>query len=511
MAIKQVVTQTQVAVYVQPDGPFTPMVVFEEGMVGISDITLPGPGARTVNYRADVHGRPVALNATRAAPAQPAFSIENYLGKVRDYFEKARHNGTCYVIQVRIHGCESLDHPAGWEKVYHFGDVLTGDATLSAPASREFADGNVGYSTPQQPIYDFMLVRQGLARLTTTEAENINGVDFVSLNRGCKNCPDSYPGPDQIGYFTADAGAAAIANILYTKDGGSTIAVVSAFPGIASEDVNFPQIKSLNLTQWRLITGRTTTDGANAAEIYHASPTKGIEETTVWSPVDVGANTGDVITAMKWLTFARLYIAYGAGVIALSEDQGETNADKFTGSNIINDFAMNPRNGNVYAVGAAGTILVEKGFSGSFEALVGPTGSPAISSISIANDNTLWIGSTTKVFRSTTPLPTSANHWIEEKDFGATNLVLKVAVKGGERALGGDSQVLHILVSQAAAAGLVYITLDGASFTEPLTSLSNSGYTTAYFSPVDDNVGYIVGLTDSATGLIHKMSPESGV
>ena len=514
MTIKEVVTQTQVAIYVQPDGPFSPMVVYEEGQTGIGDITRPGPGARTLNFRADVFGNPVALNATRAAPGQPAFNVESYLGAVRDLMEKNMEQGDCYAIQVRVHECESVDHPAGWKKVYHFGDTITGDQTVSAPNAIPFSDGNVQTTNPQQPIYEFMIVRQSVSALTTSEINAITGVDFINKLKGCKGCPEAYAGPDQIGYFTCEAVGAGTANVLYTKDGGGTIATTSADPAAADEHIAFPQVFSLNPTQWRLIVGRTVTDAGNAAEYYYASPTKGIEETTVWTAVEAGSTNGDVITAIKRILFSRIYIGFGAGKVALSTDQGESNSLIFTesGGNPINAFAVNPRNGNVYAVGDGGAIAVEKGFSGTFEELVGPTGVPDLRTISIANDSTLWVGGDTVLYRSTTPFPTSVNHWVSEKDFGTNNNVLSVDVKGGSRALGGDPQILHVMTSQAATLGQIHITLDGASFVEGLTVLTNTGYNAVYWSPVDLNKAFIVGNASATPlGTIHKLSPEAGV
>lgn len=513
MTIKEVVTQTMVAVYLQPDGAFTPMQVFEEGSVGIGDITRPGPGARTVNYRADAFGRPVALNATRAAPGQPTFSIDNYLGKIRDVMEKRVENGECYAIQVRIHDCESLDHPGGWKKVYHFGDALTGDATISAPNAIPFADENVTVSTPQQPIYDFMIVRQSVTALTTTETENANGIDFVPDQRGCKNCDDAYPGPDKVGYIACDADSGATANVLYTNDGGATWTAVGTDPGGTDEHLDFPIVFGLNQTQWRVIVGRQSTDAGNAAEYWYGSPTKGVEGTITWTAVELGATNGDIVNKIFKASFSRIYFAYGGDDIAVSTDQGESNSDVYTGSGeTLHDFAMNPRNGNVYVVGSSSTILVEKGFSGAFEALTGPTGSLTLRAVAVGNDGTLWVGGDTGLWRSTTPLPTSTSHWVQMKDFGTNNNVLAIDCKGGARALGGDPQILHVMTSQAATLGQMHITLDGGAYVEAITVLSNTGYNAVYFSKSDPNKAFIAGQA-SATPLatIHKLSPSSGV
>jgi hypothetical protein len=410
-------------------------------------------------------------------------------------------------LQIRWHSCVSLDNPAGWTKVIHLGDAESGDITLTAPVSREFADVRTGKSHPTNALYWVMLIRQALSRLTTSEAEDLTSIGFLDDLES--NCGNGYPGPDKVGYITAAAGSGAVANILYTTNGGGTWAVTSAFPFAADEDVDLVTMFFINKNQYRLIVGRTTTDGAAAAEIAYADVTLGAEGTTVWTTVDVGSTNGDVVQAIHFNSFARIYAAV-SGDIFLSTDQGESWTSLYTGSAAISQIVTAP-NGNVYAVGASGTILIEKGETGTFSALTASS-SDTISSIAIGNDGTLWVGDGTTLKYSRNSQPTATGSWTTAKDFGTNHSVVSISLKGGEKAMGGDSQLVQVVVNDGTAEeGDVWLSLDGGSFFEETTNLTNSGYTHAYFSKRDQNLAYIVGPTDTSTGLIHQLAPEQGV
>jgi hypothetical protein len=410
-------------------------------------------------------------------------------------------------LQIRWHSCVSLDNPAGWVKVLHLGDAETGDITLSAPVNREFADARTGKSTPLNAVYWVMLVRQALSALTTTETEDLTSIVFLDDLES--NCGNGYLGPDKIGYITAAAASGEVANILYTTNGGGNLAVTSAFPFAADEDVDFATMFFLNKNQYRLIVGRTTTDVSNPAEIAYSDITLGAEGTTVWTTVDVGSTNGDVVEAIHFHSFGRIYAAV-SGSIYLSTDQGLTWSSIYTGTAAISEIKTAP-NGNVYAVGASGTILIEKGESGTFSALTA-SASATISSIAIGNDGTLWVGDGTALKYSRNSQPTTAGSWNTAKDFGANHAVIGISLKGGDKALGGDSQLVQVVVNDGTAnEGDVWLSIDGGGFFEETTNLANSGYNHVYFSQRDQSLAYIVGPAHSSLGLVHMLSPEQGV
>lgn len=507
---QQISKQSQTAMWLQTLGPFNPAAPFQRGQAGVGDITLPGPGDRTVFFGTNAFGLPVPLGFERSAPGQPSTTLENYATLFRDEVQKMRDLGQTRFVQIRMTNCGDMDHPALYSWVIHLGRGQTGDATLSAPVAREFGDARIEQAHPFVPLYHITWYAQSLTRQTTAEVGAANGVVFLS--DPSEDCGNGYVGPDKIGYIACDADTGVTAKIQSTSDGGGTWAATSADPfATVNEHIDFPVLRLLTKTQFRLIVGRITTDAGNAAEIAYADVTFGAEATTVWTQVDVGAVTGEVITAIAWPEFGRLYVATDGADVYLSTDQGVSFAAIATdvGGN-INDIYRAP-NGNTYFVGTANVILIEKGNSGTLEVLVGPTGSDSSAAVAVANDGVLWLGNGTSIFRSLASLPTLAGNWTSSKDFGTNHLVRKISLKGADRALGGDSQVMHVVANDTSAPeGDAWVTLDGGGFWEEITNLTNVGYNGAYFSPLDDNLGWIVGEIQT-TATIHKLSPKGGV
>ena len=505
---KQIAKQSEAVIYVQPDGAFTPAVPFERGQAGTGDITLPFRGDKTVIFGTDAFGNPVPIGSENSAPsASPNLTIENFIGFGRDFFERMSETGANNAVQVRFHDCVSLDNPSGWTRVVHLGKATAGDKTITAPVNSTFSDTQVAKSTTINAVYFVELIKPSLARQTTSETQSLTGVAF--LNDRAENCGNGYPGPDKIGYITTEAAAAATANVLYTVDAGSTWSATSAPPFAADEYNDFPVAKFMNKNQYRLIVGRTVTDAAAPAEIAYADITLGAEGSTSWTSVDVGSTNGDVIEYIFWPEFGRLYVAT-AGDIYLSTDQGETFTLLYTGSLAISQMAQS-YNGDVYAVGAGGTLLVEKSASGTFTPLTSPAAVDT-PSIAIGNGGELWIGSNNGIYYSENSEPQNTGAWTLSKSFGTGFDVVSISVKGGERALGGDSQLVYAVVNDSnTPSGGLWVTIDGGGFWEQIANVSNSGYTAAYHSIVDQNIGWIVGGTDASTGLIHKYSPAVGL
>lgn len=507
---QQILKQSEAAIWIQSDGPFNPASPFQRGQAGLGDITLPGPGDRTVFYGTDAFGFPVPFGFERSAPGQPSTSIENYITEFRDEVQKMRSLGQTRFVQLRFTECGDLDHPGLWDMVIHLGQGQTGDATVGASAQREYGDGRVEQAHPFNPLYDIVWYAQSLTSLTTTEAEAANGITFLSDK--AENCGSGYPGPDKIGYIACDGGAAT-ANILSTADGGSTWTVCSTDPFLTiAESADFPVIRMLNKTQFRVVVARIVTDAGNAAEIGYSDFSFGAEATSVWVNVDVGATNGETITALSWPEFGRMYAASSGGDVYLSTDQAVTwTLIGGDGTNDVNVIKRAP-NGNTYFAGDANVLFVEKGNSSILETLVGPTGSDASFAIGISNIGELWLGNGTSLFYSQAALPDQAGLWTSSKSFGANHRVEELSLKGAERALGGESQMLHVVVNDTTGnEGDIWITLDGGGYWQEISNLANAGYNGAYFSPVDDNLGFIVGETVSSLAVIQKLSPGGGV
>lgn len=515
---QKIAKQAMAAYWLQQNGPFTAATPFQLGQAGLGDITLPGPGDRTIFFGTNAMGLPVSLGFERSAPGQPGTSLENYVTLFRDAIQKMREQGQVRNLQLRIHDGTSLDNPNLWKFIVHLEGGQAGDSTISAPVSREFGDARIGQATPYVPYYGLILAELSLSRLTTTEAQAANGVAFLSDPESLKESGNGYPGPDRIGYIACDAVGAGTANILSlvrSATGTWTITSTSADPFAADEHADFPMLRMISKTQFRLVVGRITTDAGNASEIAYADVTIGAETTTSWSTVDVGSNNGDIVTATAWPSFGRMYVANDNNDVFVSTDQGETWTDmSYGGSNAVRAFALAPGGENLYAVGDSNEIYVEKAQSGTWEALTGPTGSDNSNAIAVARD-AIWLGNGTSIFYTENLLPTATGQWTSSKSFGTNHAVRDIFLPTNALTFGSTlvgSQVVHVLVEDSTGTdGDVWITNDGGGAWQEITDLSNSGYNNWYHSPIDPNFAVIVGEVDSATALIHKLDVAGGV
>lgn len=494
---------TQIATWYPTDGLFSPASAYAVRESGFSGVTLPGQsGDATINYGYGVDGKAVVRSIDFGNPGTPAVTIDSFLTDTRDRIMKAHLTGEIAYLQLRGKSCGTqIDNPFGNSVSVHFEATRSGDASIGdKPANRTSAD--ITQTTPFSAIgysvwYDGVLTKQ-----TTTETTDANSAWFADW--GKDTCGSGYAGPNRIGYIACDAGAAAIANILYTTNGGATWAATSADPFIADEHTNFIVGFQKSATQFRIIVGRTVTDGSNPAEIAYADITYGDEGTTVWTPVNVGSVNGEVITSIFVARTQAIFATTDGGEIYRSTSQGESWTEVYSGANAINAMAIDIDE-DIYAAGAANTLLKSSDGGASFSVVTGPTGSDASTAIHISN-NAIWLGNGTSIWYTEAKTPSSANQWTQSKDFGANHSVTTIHAKGRATGInGGSSQLLDVVVNDSTGNdGDVWKTLDGGGTWEEITNLTNSGYGIAFFSDADDNFAVIPGEDDGATAIIHK-------
>ncbi len=497
---------TQHSIWLPPEGNFTAAKPFQVGQVGATGKTIPR-GSRTAVFGRDAFGRSRILSTLNDVPGGlPSITLDRYNGIGIDIVEDIATRQACRYIQERISkGCTGIDNPSAWCKMYHFGRALAGDGSPSDGPNLDGSETNPTLSDPFLSELIAILVDQALSRITTAEVDDLTDIIFLDDPESCQECASGYPGPDVVGYISA-ASASGAANVLVTSDGGDTWGATSADPFGALETGDYLVWNWISKTQFRLGIGRTTADAAAFAEIAFADIDVTAPATTVWTTVDLTSANNEIVDFMLWPQMSgfidRWYAARGAGDIEVSADQGVTWTVVFTGSNQINHMNVDPR-GNVYAVGAANTILKETAQSGTFAALVGPSGGGAFTSISIAKDGTIWAGNGTSIFRNSNDA-FSAGGWTSVKDFGANHAVIGINI------VENDSQLIRIVVEDGVGGdGDVWRSEDGGGFIREVTDLSNSGYNGFYFSRDNINLGWIAGAADGGTGLIHKLF-ESG-
>lgn len=510
-----IISNDRVILWFQPDGPgtsFEPFGVGEKagGMTGKS---VPGPG-RTPVYGRTEFGTPVVIKVNRDAPGDlPSGTVQIYERAQMDVLLKALQKGCPINIQTRIVKCGALNNPNNWDVIDHWAHGEITDYSPGDGPSAEFAGDAIQVEGSISFTHFIRLVNTALSALTTTEADDILSVAGIP-DEDCNNCGNGYPGADQILYFGTGSDATTDSDLLYTRNGGGSIAATSAAPFAGStnfESIDFVALRPISQTQFRIVVATKSSVVGTKAQYAYADVTYGAEGTTVWTTgVLDGTATGDTVEAMDWLIFDRLYIA-SAGDIYVSTNQANSfpSTAIYTGATVINGFAKSPDEAVVWAFGESNLILRESNQSGVFETRVGPSGGGEFHGLAVAGDGTVYAGNGTAIYKSENQA-LNAGGWTELYDFGTNKAVVEIQVIGGQRALGGDSQLLRAIVDDTtgASSGTVWQSVDGGASWFQITELANLGYNAAYFSHVSDNDAIIVGDTDAgSTGAIHKLAP----
>lgn len=495
-----IIGQDRAIIWLQTLGPFTAWEPFgvAEKSYGMSGISVPA-AERSPVYGRDRLGRPVLVKMNQDPPGDlAAATITFYEQGQVDVLLDALNKGCPINVQRRIVTCGPLDVPDVWDSVEHFGG---GQPTGYTPA-----DGpSVGYDGTEMTTeatlnftHYIKLVAVSLSNLTSNSSEDILSIAGMP-DEDCGICGTGYPGADKILYAGTAAPATDTGALLYSANGGGAWAEVSTDPWDSStdgEDIGFVAVRTINKSEIRVIVGNTASIVGQKAKIAWADINLSALGTAVWTSVSVTASaTGDAVEAMAWLDFSQLFVAT-AGDIYLSTDRGESldGAAQYTGSNAFAGFTKSPDGATYWAFGASNTILRQQNQNGVWETRTGPSGGGAFTALAVAGDGTLFAGNGQSIFRNTDQAGGTAN-WTELKDFGSNMVVKSIQVIGGQRALGGDSQLIRVVVDDTTPGnGEVWMSLDGgASWFQPDTDSGNTGFNAGYASEINDNLLLIAG------------------
>lgn len=500
--MSRIISSDRVVVWLQEDGdgtPFQPFAVGEKS-AGMTGKSIPGTTTTPV-YSRDANGRPLLVKQNVDAPGgTPSATLSVYERGQVDFLRKALERGCTINVQSRISDCGSLINPNSWSAIDHWargrvGDYTPGDApTLGFDGTEVSNEASVSFDTVVR------LVQTSLSALSITETEDLLDIAGVG-DETCNACGDGYPGADEILVIGAAAGSGVEADLWVSINGGGTWTAVTDKAFAADEDMSEVEIGVYGNGQVHILVGTDTTDAGVGAKIAYLTALYGaIGAGTFTNVILASSANGDVVTAMKWLAFGQLYIAATGGDVYKSTDQGTSDpgAAIYTtsGGETVNGFAMSPDGSEVWAFAAGNVLARELDNSGTFSERVGPSGGGAFTALAIADDNTIYAGNGTSLYKSTDSAATTGQ-WTELKDFGTNHTVTDI------QTIKGESQLLRITVTDSTGVGTVFYSVDGgASFTS-LTEVTNTGYSASYFSTIDANKALVVGLG----GVVHALLP----
>lgn len=505
------IKQNQVAIWLQ-DAKFQAFEPFAAGekMASLTGISIPVVNVAPT-YTRDRFGAPLLLSLDETAPGElPSATLTIFEESTLNFFEGLLKKKCPIALQRRFVDCGVLDDPFLWDKIM-FMD--RGRLTVYNPGDGPTLEFN-GQTMQAAGTFAFtrviFLAGTSLSSQTTAETEDFLAIGGVADNV-CEDCGDGFPGPDQVLFASAAAGTGVPANVSFTNTGGGNWTIITDKPFGNDEHIGALVVRRQGVNTVRHIVGRTVTDGAAKAEIAYADTSWGDEGNATYVNVDVdGTSNGDFIEALGWTHHERLYIAT-AGDIYLSSDQGESIGASpiYTGATVINGFARNPSNDDVWAFGESNLLLREQNKSGTFSARVGPSGGGTFTALAIADDGTIYAGNGQVLYRSTNKAANTGG-WTQVKDFGANKRIVAIQTVGEQPGLGGSSQVIRVVVDDTSPDdGQVFLSADGGATFTDITILTNSGYNQAYFSESDDNLIWVVGDANGGLGIIHQLTAES--
>lgn len=502
----EIITQDRAVLYAQENGANNAMKPLGLAVTSATGKTRPGPG-KTAVYGVNKFGQPVVIFTQRDAPGGlDEMTIGQYDDASVSFLEKRQADGIEIFNQIRIIKCGALDNPGVWDSVDHYANGLVGDITPGDGPVTPYAGDVIDNSYGVMYDYSYRIVRTNLAGLNSGVQVGLNGI--ASISDAIPDCGAGYPGPDQIMWVSADAVGAAVANLLYSINGGGVWnTIAGAFA--ADEKGGAIDIDWLDTDNYRVVVGNATSNAGNAGLAYADVELKDEANATFNSVLDTSGTgvVGDTVSALEWVQSDRTYIATDTGKIYILGDVTVWADDAvYSGAVQVNGFAASFAVDKVYAFGATNLILLESNQSGTFAAKVGPAAGGDFTAMAVMNTGAIIAGNGTSLYRSTNGAK-NAGGWEVLKDFGAGFTVTNILKTGGSKSLGGDTQIFRVVVTSAAG-GSVYETLDGGFSFRKITDLPNLGYADAVGSDVDNNLGTIVGPIDvGGDGVIHRLAP----
>lgn len=415
--------------------------------------------------------------------------------------QMAREKRPLY-LQRLTYNCPPVNNRALWKTLEHF-KLVPDSGTLAAGPNRDGSDGVIEDTVSIKVLESVRLYRTTLSGLTTTEVQPIECIAGLG---DANDCMPGYPGSFEILVFGAASTGAAVANALYSLNGGATIAAYTTDPTPfvdVDRDIAKAQTGIISDTQFRVV---YYGGAAAAAKVIIAYQDFSVAATTLtaasWNLITIAATSNaDATEAAFWdQSIGRMYIG-AAGDIYVSTDDIVTDpgAAKFTGANAIAQFAKDEDN-NIWMVAAANSIRRELANDrDTFGARTGPSGGGAFTAIGFADDGTMYAGNGTAVYKNTDKAAT-ADAWTSLKDFGASHSVIRIEFRGGV------SQCPRVYVDDTSpAAGEVWESEDAGENWRQVTETANDGYNDVLLTN-DPNRAFVAGDDVSSLGVIELLS-----
>jgi hypothetical protein len=407
--------------------------------------------------------------------------------------------------------CVTRDNPQGWlngGQLEYFGSnrVTSGGTETDGPV----VDGSDPIVTETVPVASkvyLKLLPMTISNLTFTDALNVTDLTgILVINDPVPGgCITAYRGPGKHIMVSQQADTGVPAEVFYSVNGGGSWAAMSSNPFGNDEHIGHIVGGITTGNRMRIAVSRSLTDVGNPAEIAYGDITFGAEGTITFTNVNVGANTGDIITMMAQLFPLRAYYGTDNGTLHVSTDQHESNSEIASGLAQINVAIRGYGEcEDVWFGGDTNTLLVERNLSGSVSARVGPSGGGAFTALALSSDGLLFAGNGQSLYVSRNQ-GENAGGWSEVKDFGAAHVVKNIFLPEGD-----PYNIYCVVDVTTPGSGEFWHSNDAGNSWNLVSVVTNGGYNGAAASIESPNEYWICGDDDGANGVVHKLLAQSG-
>ena len=514
--MSETILMNKVSLFIMPGGRvdgkgtgLSPLSIDMHSMTGKSDATIPGRGQ---DYGYDVHGRIRVKNTFQDPPGGLQTGTVEFDKQVAiDYLEKQRKTQARFGIWEQSAPCGRRDNPFAWldggRLDFHGQLSVTGFNGGDAPA-RDGTATPVVASADLTWEYDIALRPLAVDSLTPEIASNdqiINTI-FGIKDPLVPGCHPGYRGPDKHLFIGSDADTALAADIHFSRDGGGIWTPFTTPPFGSDEHVADGAALMLQGGEIRVVYGNGV--GTAGLEIAYSDVEIGNEAAATWTTVAINAVAADFVSRVAWLYYNGLYVAGGTAAddLFLSTDLGVSFTEVLTGSgDQINAIAKGYGQDceDIYIAGATNLIMVDRGRSNTFAALVGPAGGGDFTALAVDNEGNLFAGNGQSLYVSTNK-GLNAGGWTLLQDFGASKIVKDIFFPEG------DSNHIFVTVDDTTpGTGEIQFSNDAGNAWRTVPVAANTGYNRGYHSEEDDNLFLAVGDLQATFGAVHRAVPSS--
>jgi photosystem II stability/assembly factor-like uncharacterized protein len=478
MANNSVLTTRQGGLWVQPQGPNTP--VYFLGCHDLSDISEPKGGIELLRCM-DKKGGWKTVGSTQSPPDAVTTSVENMTYAVRDWLEKVGCEFTLFAMQRESGEPDIFTNYVRALILYNARVTTITDKGIVHHAD-EIS------STRAVDIEAWALSRTGTLnarRQTTSETKDLNDIyTYVPIDPNV-DCPT----PGTVAIAVSDS-STYDEDVLKTIDGGSTWTNLAAEPFAAGENIMSVVAFPISNTQNRILVAEAAPVAARGRLSY--SDDNGATWTEVLLPTNThGAKGPDALFALDQ---SHIWLGSAKGFVYFSNDGGVTWTAQTSGGLTVKDvYGVAFANENDGMAVCLDDIILKTSDGGAtWELTTAVTGSTD-TLISLApSGNFWWVG-------------TDAGRLFYTRDMGDT--WHERTFSGSGAGMLADIEFANELIGYAihntvAPVGSILVTVNGGYSWKALTTPANTGLNA--ISLADENTVYAVGNVTGGTAVIIK-------